>query len=155
MCPEDAEVVLRAWSNFILNFKPKSLGEGNQNITIELVNKLEGVLVLVQRLNTKISSFSKSGMQESQSLFKYIILMYNCVCACAHVHFVYLFWAFIWGAKFAALLQLLLFWRAIYFPKVITLCFQFIFLAITNSNENKNDWLTKMCVLFFLVINSF
>ncbi|XP_034264874.1 midasin [Pantherophis guttatus] len=74
MCPEDAEVVLRAWSNFILNFKPKSLGEGNQNITIELVNKLEGVLVLVQRLNTKISSFSKTGFSTLVEEFRHFKL---------------------------------------------------------------------------------
>lgn len=66
ICPEDAEIVLRAWSSFVLNFKPKSLGEGNQNITIELVNKLEGVLALVQRLNNKISSYSKPGMRRSR-----------------------------------------------------------------------------------------
>ncbi|KAJ7341746.1 hypothetical protein JRQ81_006597 [Phrynocephalus forsythii] len=59
ICPDDAEVVLRAWSSFVLNFKPKALGESNRSITNELVNKLEGVLALVQRLNTKISSYSK------------------------------------------------------------------------------------------------
>ncbi|KAG8124032.1 hypothetical protein E2320_019500 [Naja naja] len=74
MCPEDAEVVLRAWSNFILNFKPKSLGEGNQNITIELVNKLEAVLVLVQRLNTKSSSISKSEFSTLVEEFRHFKL---------------------------------------------------------------------------------
>uniref|UniRef100_A0A670YR31 Midasin n=1 Tax=Pseudonaja textilis TaxID=8673 RepID=A0A670YR31_PSETE len=74
MCPEDAEVVLRAWSNFIFNFKPKSFGEGNQNITIELVNKLEGVLVLVQRLNSKISSISKSEFSTLVEEFRHFKL---------------------------------------------------------------------------------
>ncbi|XP_036622954.1 midasin [Trichosurus vulpecula] len=58
--PEDAEVVLRAWSNFFLTYKPKSLGEVGKVITIEIVNKLEAVLLLVQRLNNKINSFSKA-----------------------------------------------------------------------------------------------
>ncbi|XP_070589310.1 midasin [Erythrolamprus reginae] len=74
MCPEEAEVVLRTWSNFILNFKPKSLGEGNHNITIELVNKLEAVLAQVQRLNTKISSFSKSGFSTLIEEFRHFKL---------------------------------------------------------------------------------
>lgn len=59
--PEDGEVVLRAWSHFLLNYKPKCLGEGGKNITIEIVNKLEAVLLLMQRLNNKINSFSKAG----------------------------------------------------------------------------------------------
>ncbi|XP_042318311.1 midasin isoform X2 [Sceloporus undulatus] len=74
ICPEDAEVVLRAWSSFVLNFKPKSLGEGNQTITMELVNKLEGVLVLVQRLNTKISSYSKPEFSRLVEEFRHFKL---------------------------------------------------------------------------------
>lgn len=62
ICADDAELVLRAWSNFILNYKPKSLGEGGRSVTAELVSKLEGILVLTQRLNNKISSYSKAGM---------------------------------------------------------------------------------------------
>ncbi|XP_061845412.1 midasin [Colius striatus] len=60
MCADDAELVLRAWSNFILNYKPKSLGEGGRSVTAELVSKLEGILVLMQRLNNKINSYSKA-----------------------------------------------------------------------------------------------
>ncbi|XP_048793738.1 midasin isoform X1 [Lagopus muta] len=60
ICADDAELVLRAWSNFILNYKPKSLGEGGRSVTAELVSKLEGILVLTQRLNNKISSYSKA-----------------------------------------------------------------------------------------------
>ncbi|XP_071597429.1 midasin [Heliangelus exortis] len=60
ICADDAELVLRAWSNFILNYKPKSLGEGGRSITAELVSKLEGILVLMQRLNNKINSYSKA-----------------------------------------------------------------------------------------------
>ncbi|KAF2979584.1 hypothetical protein EK904_005640 [Melospiza melodia maxima] len=60
LCADDAELVLRAWSNFILNCKPKSLGEGGGSVTAELVSKLEGILVLIQRLNNKISSYTKA-----------------------------------------------------------------------------------------------
>ncbi|XP_054255246.1 midasin [Indicator indicator] len=60
ICADDAEVVLRAWSSFILNYKPKSLGEGSRSVTAELVSKLEGILVLTQRLNNKINSYSKA-----------------------------------------------------------------------------------------------
>ncbi|NXX88474.1 MDN1 protein, partial [Centropus bengalensis] len=60
VCADDAEVVLRAWSNFILNCKPKSLGEGGRSVTAELVSKLEGILVIIQRLNNKINSYSKA-----------------------------------------------------------------------------------------------
>ncbi|KFP45021.1 Midasin, partial [Chlamydotis macqueenii] len=60
ICADDAELVLRAWSNFILNYKPKSLGEGGRSVTAELVSKLEGILVLIQRLNNKINSYSKT-----------------------------------------------------------------------------------------------
>uniref|UniRef100_A0A8D2MCK3 Midasin n=1 Tax=Zonotrichia albicollis TaxID=44394 RepID=A0A8D2MCK3_ZONAL len=60
LCADDAELVLRAWSNFILNYKPKSLGEGGGSVTAELVSKLEGILVLIQRLNNKINSYTKA-----------------------------------------------------------------------------------------------
>ena len=59
---DDAEVVLRAWSHFLLTYKPKCLGEGGQGVTMEIVNKLEAVLLLMQRLNNKISSYCKAGM---------------------------------------------------------------------------------------------
>uniref|UniRef100_A0A8I3X1N2 Midasin n=1 Tax=Callithrix jacchus TaxID=9483 RepID=A0A8I3X1N2_CALJA len=57
---DDAEVVLRAWSHFLLTYKPKCLGEGGKTITMEIVNKLEAVLLLMQRLNNKINSYSKA-----------------------------------------------------------------------------------------------
>ncbi|XP_020142630.2 midasin isoform X1 [Microcebus murinus] len=57
---DDAEVVLRAWSHFLLTYKPKCLGEGGKGITMEIVNKLEAVLLLMQRLNNKINSYSKA-----------------------------------------------------------------------------------------------
>ncbi|XP_066110370.1 midasin isoform X3 [Saccopteryx bilineata] len=57
---EDAEVVLRSWSHFLLTYKPKCLGEDGKGVTMEVVNKLEAVLLLVQRLNNKINSFSKA-----------------------------------------------------------------------------------------------
>ncbi|XP_042842742.1 midasin [Panthera tigris] len=57
---DDAEVVLRAWSHFLLTYKPKCLGDGGRGITMEIVNKLEAVLLLMQRLNNKINSYSKA-----------------------------------------------------------------------------------------------
>lgn len=59
---DDAEVVLRAWSHFVLTYKPKCLGDGGKGITMEIVNKLEAVLLLMQRLNNKINSYSKAGV---------------------------------------------------------------------------------------------
>uniref|UniRef100_A0A8C6R246 Midasin n=1 Tax=Nannospalax galili TaxID=1026970 RepID=A0A8C6R246_NANGA len=57
---DDAEVVLRAWSHFLLTYKPKSLGEDGKGVTMEIMNKLEAVLLLMQRLNNKINSYSKA-----------------------------------------------------------------------------------------------
>ncbi|XP_059970578.1 midasin isoform X2 [Mesoplodon densirostris] len=57
---DDAEVVLRAWSHFLLTYKPKRLGEGGKGVTMEIVSKLEAVLLLMQRLNNKINSYSKA-----------------------------------------------------------------------------------------------
>uniref|UniRef100_A0A8C4LI47 Midasin n=1 Tax=Equus asinus asinus TaxID=83772 RepID=A0A8C4LI47_EQUAS len=59
---DDAEVVLRAWSHFLLTYKPRCLGEGGKGVTMEIVNKLEAVLLLMQRLNNKINSYSKAGI---------------------------------------------------------------------------------------------
>ncbi|XP_054829779.1 midasin [Eublepharis macularius] len=55
----EVEILLRAWSNFILNFKPRSLGQGDQNIT-ELLTKLEELLQLIQRLNNRTHTYSRS-----------------------------------------------------------------------------------------------
>ncbi|XP_074982679.1 midasin isoform X2 [Caretta caretta] len=74
ICPDDAEVVLRAWSSFILNFKPKSLGEGSRSVTSELVNKLEGILSLIQRLNNKINSYSKAEFSRLMEEFRHFRL---------------------------------------------------------------------------------
>uniref|UniRef100_A0A8D1BB25 Midasin n=1 Tax=Sus scrofa TaxID=9823 RepID=A0A8D1BB25_PIG len=57
---DDAEMVLRAWSHFLLTHKPRCLGEGGNGVTMEIVNKLEAVLLLMQRLNNKINSYSKA-----------------------------------------------------------------------------------------------
>ncbi|XP_069866566.1 midasin isoform X1 [Dipodomys merriami] len=57
---EDTEIVLRAWSHFLLTYKPKSLGEDGREISMEIVNKLEAILLLMQRLNNKINSYSKA-----------------------------------------------------------------------------------------------
>ncbi|XP_063299642.1 midasin [Pelobates fuscus] len=58
--PDDTEALLRSWSNLNLNHKPKSVGEGGRGITTDLLNKLESVLLSVQRLNMKLNAFSKS-----------------------------------------------------------------------------------------------
>ncbi|XP_053447165.1 midasin isoform X2 [Nycticebus coucang] len=57
---DDAEVVLRAWSHFLLTCKPKCLGEGGKGVTAEIVSKMEALLLLMQRLNNKINSYSKA-----------------------------------------------------------------------------------------------
>ncbi|XP_010150908.1 PREDICTED: midasin, partial [Eurypyga helias] len=74
ICADDAELVLRAWSNFILNYKPKSLGEGGRSVTAELVSKLEGILVLIQRLNNKINSYSKAEFAHLVEEFRHFKL---------------------------------------------------------------------------------
>ncbi|XP_060119521.1 midasin-like [Heteronotia binoei] len=66
---DDVEIVLRAWSNFILNFKPKSLGEGNQNLT-ELVTKLDGLVMLVQRLNSRANTCPRPEFSRLVEEFK-------------------------------------------------------------------------------------
>jgi midasin len=62
VCAEDAEVVLRAWSHFLLTHKPRCLGEDGSGVTMDIVSKLEAVLLLMQRLNNKINSYSQAGM---------------------------------------------------------------------------------------------
>lgn len=81
----DAEVVLRAWSHFLLTYKPKCLGEGGKGVTMEIVNKLEAVLLLLQRLNNKINSYSKAGMcvwmcvSHTLSLESPFMVIYKCI----------------------------------------------------------------------------
>ncbi|XP_006870675.1 PREDICTED: midasin [Chrysochloris asiatica] len=67
---DDAEVVLRAWSHFVLTYKPKSLGEDGKGVTMEIVNKLEAVLLLMQRLNNKINSYSKADFAKLVEEFR-------------------------------------------------------------------------------------
>ncbi|CAH6790218.1 midasin [Phodopus roborovskii] len=67
---EDTEVVLRAWSHFLLTYKPKRLGEDGKGVTIEIVNKLEAVLLLMQRLNNKINSYSKADFAKLVEEFR-------------------------------------------------------------------------------------
>uniref|UniRef100_A0A8C0ZFS4 Midasin n=1 Tax=Cyanistes caeruleus TaxID=156563 RepID=A0A8C0ZFS4_CYACU len=74
LCADDAELLLRAWSNFILNYKPKSLGEGGGSVTAELVSKLEGILVLTQRLNNKINSYTKAEFAHLVEEFRHFKL---------------------------------------------------------------------------------
>ncbi|KAM8954164.1 midasin [Pelodytes ibericus] len=58
--PEDTEMILRSWTILNLNHKPKSVGEAGRGITTELLNKLESVLMLIQRMNNKLNALSKS-----------------------------------------------------------------------------------------------
>ncbi|XP_015262586.1 PREDICTED: midasin [Gekko japonicus] len=78
---DDIEIVLRAWSNFILNFKPKSLGEGNQNLT-EFVTKLDGLVSLVQRLNNRVNACPRpefSRLMEEFRCFRLQVVQFlNC-----------------------------------------------------------------------------
>ncbi|XP_059110058.1 midasin [Peromyscus eremicus] len=67
---DDTEVVLRAWSHFLLTYKPKCLGEDGKGVTIEIVNKLEAVLLLMQRLNNKINSYSKADFAKLVEEFR-------------------------------------------------------------------------------------
>nr|XP_048276589.1 midasin isoform X1 [Myodes glareolus] len=67
---DDTEVVLRAWSHFLLTYKPKCLGEDGKGVTIEIVNKLEAVLLLMQRLNNKINSYSKADFTKLVEEFR-------------------------------------------------------------------------------------
>lgn len=82
---DDTEVVLRAWSHFLLTYKPKCLGEDGKGVTIEIVNKLEAVLLLMQRLNSKINSYSKAGMIYLAYTW-HLVSFYRNACKC-HVIF--------------------------------------------------------------------
>ncbi|XP_053314521.1 midasin [Spea bombifrons] len=71
--PDETETLLRSWSLLNLNHKPKFVGEGGRGITTDLLNKLEAVLLLIQRQNAKLNIFSKSefaGIVESFHSFK-------------------------------------------------------------------------------------
>ncbi|KAL1775570.1 midasin isoform X1 [Sigmodon hispidus] len=67
---DDTEVVLRAWSHFLLTYKPKCLGEDGKGVTTEIVNKLEAVLLLMQRLNNKVNSYSKADFAKLVEEFR-------------------------------------------------------------------------------------
>ncbi|KAG8444766.1 hypothetical protein GDO86_009802 [Hymenochirus boettgeri] len=58
-CPEEPEMLLRLWSTLSLIHKPKFVGEGGRGITTDLLNKLEGVLSQIQKMNFKLNSFSR------------------------------------------------------------------------------------------------
>ncbi|KAM3931945.1 midasin [Leptodactylus fuscus] len=57
--PDDTEILLRSWSNLNLSHKPRSMVDGGNSISTEVLNKLENVLAHIQRLNGKLNSFSK------------------------------------------------------------------------------------------------
>ncbi|XP_075058881.1 midasin [Mixophyes fleayi] len=58
--PDETEILLRSWSHLNLNQQPRSVVERGSLITTEVVNKLETVLLQIQRLNGKLNSLSKA-----------------------------------------------------------------------------------------------
>ncbi|XP_064411298.1 midasin [Latimeria chalumnae] len=61
---EDAEVLLQAWSSFSVSCRGSSSVEQGSAVSTESVKKLEGILVLLQRLNNRINSLSKAEFSE-------------------------------------------------------------------------------------------
>ncbi|KAM9316620.1 LOW QUALITY PROTEIN: midasin [Gastrophryne carolinensis] len=57
---DEIEILLRSWSHLLLNHKPKTVVEGGRGITTDLLNKLETVLLQIQRLNGKLNSLTKA-----------------------------------------------------------------------------------------------
>ncbi|XP_075718267.1 midasin isoform X3 [Rhinoderma darwinii] len=71
--PDEAEILLRSWSNLNLTHNPRSMVNGGHGISTEVLNKLETVLLQIQRLNIKLNSFSKAefaAILESLRKFK-------------------------------------------------------------------------------------
>lgn len=60
--PDDTATLLRSWSNLNLTHKPRSMVDGGHTISTEVLNKLETVILQIQRLNGKLNSFSKAGV---------------------------------------------------------------------------------------------
>ncbi|KAE8602908.1 hypothetical protein XENTR_v10014171 [Xenopus tropicalis] len=58
--PDETEALLRSWTTMSLIHKPQSVGEAGSGITTDLLNKLEGVLVQIQRLNLRLNTFTKT-----------------------------------------------------------------------------------------------
>ncbi|XP_073531808.1 midasin [Phyllobates terribilis] len=58
--PDETEVLLRSWSNLNLTHKAKSMLDDGHGISTEVLNKLDAMLVQIQRLNGKLNSFSKA-----------------------------------------------------------------------------------------------
>ncbi|XP_040284697.1 midasin isoform X1 [Bufo bufo] len=58
--PDDTESLMRSWSNLNLTHKPRSMVDGGHGISTEVLNKLETVLLQIQRLNGKLNSFTKA-----------------------------------------------------------------------------------------------
>ncbi|XP_066464567.1 midasin isoform X2 [Eleutherodactylus coqui] len=58
--PDDTEILLRSWSNLNLSYKPRSMVDEGHGISTEVLNKLENILLQIQRLNGKLNSFSKA-----------------------------------------------------------------------------------------------
>ncbi|XP_069830840.1 midasin-like isoform X2 [Dendropsophus ebraccatus] len=58
--PDEAEILLRSWSNLNLSHKPKTMVDGGHGLFTEVLNKMETILLQIQRLNGKLNSFSKA-----------------------------------------------------------------------------------------------
>lgn len=58
--PDETETLLRSWSSLNLTHKPRSMVDGGHTISTEVLNKLETVILQIQRLNGKLNSFSKA-----------------------------------------------------------------------------------------------
>ncbi|KAM4043140.1 midasin isoform 2-T2 [Anomaloglossus baeobatrachus] len=57
---DETEILLRSWSNLNLTHKARSVLNGGHGISTEVLNKLDTMLVQIQRLNGKLNSFSKA-----------------------------------------------------------------------------------------------
>ncbi|XP_063773055.1 midasin [Pseudophryne corroboree] len=58
--PDETEILFRSWSNLNLNQHSRSVVKGCRSITTEVLNKLETVLLQIQRLNAKLNSLSNA-----------------------------------------------------------------------------------------------
>ncbi|KAJ1151695.1 hypothetical protein NDU88_004475 [Pleurodeles waltl] len=68
--PEDCDVLLRAWSSFSLHCKSKSVDDCSRNNSADLLNKVEGILGLIHRMNKKTNSFSKTEFASLATTFQ-------------------------------------------------------------------------------------
>ncbi|CAJ0966006.1 unnamed protein product [Ranitomeya imitator] len=58
--PDETEILLRSWSNLNLSHNAKSMLDEGHGVSTEVLNKLDALLVQIQKLNGKLNSFSKA-----------------------------------------------------------------------------------------------